>query len=49
MGKENMREQSKDELSLAILMFVISASVMITATSVLFNEDQTLTKVFDMV
>jgi manganese transport protein len=48
-GKENTREQSKDALSSAILMFVISASIMITATGALFHEGKTITKVLDMV
>jgi len=48
-GKENTREQSKDALFSAILMFVISASIMITATGALFHEGKTIQKVLDMV
>jgi len=48
-GKENTKEQSKDALSSAIIMFVISASIMITATGALFHEGKTITKVLDMV
>lgn len=48
-GKENTREQSKDALFSAILMFVISASIMITATGALFHEGKTIEKVLDMV
>jgi Mn2+/Fe2+ NRAMP family transporter len=48
-GKENTKEQSKDALTSAILMFVISASIMITATGALFHEGKTIGKVLDMV
>lgn len=48
-GKENTREQSKDALFSAILMFVISAAIMITATGALFHEGKTIEKVLDMV
>lgn len=48
-GKENTREQSKDALFSAILMFVISASIMITATGALFHEGKTIERVLDMV
>ena len=48
-GKENTREQSKDALISAILMFVISASIMITATGALFHEGKSIQKVLDMV
>lgn len=48
-GKENTREQSKDALFSAVLMFVISASVMITATGALFHEGKTIERVLDMV
>ncbi|NLN31089.1 MAG: Nramp family divalent metal transporter [Bacteroidales bacterium] len=48
-GKENTREQSKDALISAILMFIISASIMITATGALFHEGRTIEKVLDMV
>ena len=48
-GKENTREQSKDALFSAILMFLISAAIMITATGALFHEGKTIEKVLDMV
>ena len=48
-GKGNTREQSKDALFSAILMFIISASIMITATSVLFHEGKVINRVLDMV
>lgn len=48
-GKENTREQSKDALISAILMFVISAAIMITATGALFHEGKTIDRVLDMV
>ena len=48
-GKSNTKEQSKDALSSAILMFIISVSIMITATGALFHEGKTIEKVLDMV
>lgn len=48
-GKENTGEQSKDALFSAILMFLISAAIMITATGALFHEGKTIEKVLDMV
>ncbi len=48
-GKGNTREQSKDALFSAILMFVISASIMITATGALFHDGKIIQKVLDMV
>ncbi len=48
-GKANTKEQSKDALISAILMFVISASVMMTATGALFYEGKAIEKVLDMV
>ncbi len=48
-NKENTKEQSKDALTSAILMFVISASIMITATGALFHDGKTIEKVLDMV
>lgn len=48
-GKENTKEQSKDALFSAILMFVISASIMVTATGALYHEGKTIQKVLDMV
>jgi len=48
-GKANTREQSRDALFSAILMFVISASIMITATGALYHEGKVVSKVLDMV
>jgi manganese transport protein len=48
-GKDNTKDQSKDALTSAILMFVISASIMITATGALYHEGKTINKVLDMV
>lgn len=48
-GRENTRQQSKDALFSAILMFLISAAIMITATGALFHEGKTIEKVLDMV
>ena len=48
-GKSNTREQSRDALTSAVLMFVISGSVMVTATGALFHEGKVIHKVLDMV
>jgi manganese transport protein len=48
-NKENTREQTRDALTSAILMFVISGSIMITATGALFHEGKVINKVLDMV
>lgn len=48
-GKDNTREQTKDALTSAILMFVISASIMVTATGALYHEGKAINKVLDMV
>lgn len=48
-GKDNVKDQAQDALTSALLMFVISASIMATATGVLFKEGKTITKVIDMV
>ncbi len=45
----NTREQSRDALFSAILMFVISASIMGAATGALFHRGQVINKVLDMV
>lgn len=47
--KDNLKEQSKDALTSGILIFVISASVMICATGAIFGTGKTVTKVLDMV
>ena len=48
-GKSNTREQSRDALTSAVLMFVISGSVLVTATGALFHEGKVIHKVLDMV
>lgn len=48
-GKENTVDQSKDAFFSAFLMFVISASIMITATGALFHEGKSIERVLDMV
>ncbi len=48
-GKENTRDQSKDALLSAVLMFLISGSIMVTATGALFYEGKSITRVLDMV
>ena len=48
-GKENTQDQSRDALFSAIFMFVISSSIMITATGALFHEGKVIKKVLDMV
>ncbi len=48
-GKDNVKDQAQDAFTSALLMFIISASIMATATGVLFKEGKTITKVIDMV
>lgn len=48
-GRENTKEQTRDALVSAVLMFVISGSIMATATGALFHEGKTINKVLDMV
>jgi len=48
-GINNTREQSRDALTSAILMFIISGSIMVTATGALFHEGKVIHKVLDMV
>ena len=48
-GKENTREQARDALTAAVFMFVISGSIMVTATGALFHEGKVINKVLDMV
>ncbi len=48
-GRENTKEQTRDALISAILMFVISGSIMVTATGALFHEGKVINKVLDMV
>lgn len=48
-GKEHTSSQSKDALFSAILMFVISGAVMITAMGAMFYQGLSINKVIDMV
>ena len=48
-GKENTREQSRDAIVSAILMFIVSASIIIAATGALYHEGKVINKVLDMV
>lgn len=48
-GRGELKTQSRDALTSAILMFLISASIMIAATGALFHEGKTVIKVLDMV
>jgi len=47
-GKSSVKEQSKDARTSAILMFVISGSILVAATGALFHEGKTINKVLDM-
>lgn len=48
-GHENLRDQSRDSIVSAFLMFIISTSIMITATGALFLHGKTVETVLDMV
>jgi len=48
-GKEHLRDQSKDALSSAVLMFVISGSIMITAMGAMYYQGLSINRVIDMV
>jgi manganese transport protein len=48
-NSSNLDSQKRDALVSAILMFVISASIMIAATGALYHEGRIVTKVLDMV
>ncbi len=48
-GIKNTREQTKDAIFSAVLMFVISGAIMVTATGALFHNGKTIEKVLDMV
>jgi len=48
-GKENTREQTRDAMVSAILMFVVSGSIIVVATGALFHEGKAINKVLDMV
>jgi manganese transport protein len=47
--KNNLKEQKRDALVSAIILFIISASIMVAATGALFHEGKIVTKVLDMV
>lgn len=47
--QENMREQTRDAIFSASLMFVISAVIMISATGALFHKGLSVERVLDMV
>ena len=47
--KENLKEQQKDALWAAILIFIISSSIMAVAMGALYGSGTTITKVLDMV
>lgn len=46
---ENRSQQKKDAITAAILVFIISASIMAVASGALFHQGQPVTKVLDMV
>jgi len=48
-GKGQLKVQSRDAFVAALLMFTISASIMIAATGALFHEGKSVTRVLDMV
>lgn len=48
-GIENKNSQSKDAFISALLMFLISASIMITATGALYYDGKVVDKVLDMI
>ena len=47
--KSHLKDQKRDALTSAILLFIISATIMIAATGALFHEGKIVTKVLDMV
>lgn len=47
--KNNLKDQKKDALSAAILIFIICGSVMAVSMGALFHEGKAVTKVLDMV
>lgn len=48
-GMENLKDQRKDAISAAILIFVISGSIMAVASSVLYEKGIVINKVLDMI
>lgn len=47
--KSDMKQQSKDALSSGVIIFLISAAVMISATGAIFGTGKTVVRVLDMV
>jgi manganese transport protein len=47
--RNNLKQQSRDALTSGILIFLISASVMVCATGAIFGTGKTITRVLDMV
>ena len=47
--QDNLKDQSRDALTSAILMFAINLAIMAAATGALFYEGKTIEKVMDMV
>lgn len=47
--KNHLKEQQRDALTSAILLFIISSTIMIAATGALFHNGKTVTRVLDMV
>lgn len=47
--KENLKEQQKDALWAAILIFIISGAIMASAMGALYHDGKVVTKVLDMV
>lgn len=48
-GKDNLKMQNRDALTSAIVMFLISASIMITAMGAMYYKGLTINQVVDMV
>jgi len=48
-SRENRKEQTKDAIVSAVLMFVISTAIMISATGALFHKNLSVERVLDMV
>jgi Mn2+/Fe2+ NRAMP family transporter len=48
-GKDHIREQTRDAALSAVLMFIVSGSIIVVATGALFHEGKVITKVLDMV
>ena len=48
-GKENIKDQSRDAIVSAVIMFIVSGSIIVVATGALFHEGKSIEKVLDMV